>query len=191
MSYMDTSYQKIILNAINGSKEAIAQIIKKEQNNVRLALYYLKKDNSDTADLVQEILFKISKKITHLKSPLLFKSWLNQIIVNSFYDYLRKKKKHIETIDIDNNPIIEIKDSEKNNPQNLLITREIDNVIKNAISNLPERYKIPITLRELSGLSYVEISKITNTTVGTIKSRISRARAMIKEEVKKYDNTIK
>ena len=59
-------------------------------------------------------------------------------------------------------------------------------IIKNAIENLPIQYKIPITLREIQGLSYDEISAITKTSIGTVKSRISRARAKIKDDIDKY-----
>ena len=66
---------------------------------------------------------------------------------------------------------------------------EIDLIIKNSINNLPLHYKIPIALRELQGLSYEEISGITKITIGTVKSRISRARAKIKNEIDKYNKS--
>lgn len=187
----DSQYQNLIKEAIEGSKIALEKIIKKEQKNIWLTLFYLKKDPLEIQDIMQDVLIKISKKITQLKNPILFKSWLNQIIVNSFYDYIRKKKKAIVTTDIDNNTLLNLKDNDYSNPQNKLLNRELDRLLKTTIVNLPDIYKIPITLRELSGLSYSEISKITSTTVGTVKSRISRARTMIKDELKKYDTSFK
>ena len=187
----DYQYQDLIKNAIEGNKAALEKIIKKEQKNIWLTLFYLKKDPLEIQDIMQDVLIKISKKITQLKNPILFKSWLNQIVVNSFYDYFRKKKKAIVTTDIDNNTLINLKDTDYSNPQNKLLNRELDRVLKATIVNLPAIYKIPIALRELSGLSYSEISKITSTTVGTVKSRISRARTMIKDELKKYDTSFK
>ena len=187
----DSQYQNLIKEAIEGNKIALEKVIKKEQKNIWLTLFYLKKDPLEIQDIMQDILIKISKKITQLKNPILFKSWLNQIVVNSFYDYFRKKKKAIVTTDIDNNTLLNLKDNDYSNPQNKLLNRELDRVLKTTIVNLPDIYKIPITLRELSGLSYSEISKITSTTVGTVKSRISRARTMIKDELKKYDTSFK
>lgn len=187
----DSQYQNLIKEAIEGNKIALEKVIKKEQKNIWLTLFYLKKDPLEIQDIMQDVLIKISKKITQLKNPILFKSWLNQIVVNSFYDYFRKKKKAIVTTDIDNNTLLNLKDNDYSNPQNKLLNRELDRVLKTTIVNLPDIYKIPITLRELSGLSYSEISKITSTTVGTVKSRISRARTMIKDELKKYDTSFK
>ncbi len=187
----DSQYQNLIKEAIEGNKIALEKVIKKEQKNIWLTLFYLKKDPLEIQDIMQDILIKISKKITQLKNPILFKSWLNQIVVNSFCDYFRKKKKAIVTTDIDNNTLLNLKDNDYSNPQNKLLNRELDRVLKTTIVNLPDIYKIPITLRELSGLSYSEISKITSTTVGTVKSRISRARTMIKDELKKYDTSFK
>jgi len=187
---MDEDYKKIILSAMSGDKGALGAIIKHEQNDIQSTLYYLNKNQNDFNDILQDILIKVSNKITQLKSPLLFKGWLNQIVINSFYDYLRKKKKAIETIGIDNPQVNEIKDKESSNPQDYVLTRELDNIVKKTITSLPDRYKTVITLREINGLSYDEISRITDTSIGTVKSRISRARTMIKDEIKKYDGDI-
>ena len=68
----------------------------------------------------------------------------------------------------------------------IVYENELDKVIKKSINNLPSQYKIPIALREIQGLSYDEISNITNSTIGTVKSRIARARAKIKSDILKY-----
>jgi len=69
---------------------------------------------------------------------------------------------------------------------NRILYSKLDFKNKNAIQNPPNHYKIPITLREIQGLSYDEISDITKTTVGTVKSRIARARALIKNDINRY-----
>ena len=65
---------------------------------------------------------------------------------------------------------------------------ELDKVIKHSIENLPAQYRIPIVLREVQGLTYNQISNITNISIGTVKSRLSRARSIIQNKVKKYAN---
>ena len=178
----------LIIGAQKGDKNSLQKLIKQEQNSIYLMLYYLKKDSIDINDIVQEVLLKISSKITQLKNPSYFKTWLNQIVINSYYDYLRKNKKHSKEInleDISKEVVFNIEDKE-NNPQNSILNSELDFIIKTSIENLPIHYKIPIALREIQGLSYDEISNITNTTVGTVKSRIARARALIKDDINKY-----
>ncbi len=179
---------EIIKRAIKADKLALIELIKQEQDNIYATLFYMKKDENDIADIMQDVLIKLSKKITQLKNPKYFKTWLNQIIINSYYDYLRKNKKkstEVPLIKNDDSSAIEVPDYDSN-PQETVLNNELDLIIKTSIENLPLHYKIPITLREIQGLSYDEISNITNTTVGTVKSRIARARAIIKDDINKY-----
>ena len=140
---------------------------------------------------MQDVLIKLSKKIYQLRNPKNFKYWLNQIILNSYYDYVRKhnKKNIFKIFKNDNDSNNDIADF-NSNPQNRALFSELDAVIKTSIENLPVHYKIPITLREIQGLSYDEISNITKTSIGTVKSRIARARAIIKDDVNKYSRSI-
>ena len=188
---MDNDQISLIEKAKNNNKEALGRLLRQIQGNIYSMLFYLDKNENELLDLTQDILLKVSKKIYQLKNPMYFKSWLNQIIINSYYDYLRKeksKKKYYEK-NLDEK-IFEIPDNKGNLTQNI-INDELDLIIKTSINNLPIKYKIPITLRELEGLSYNEISDITNTSIGTVKSRISRARAKIKEDITRFEKGIK
>lgn len=178
----------LIKNAKFGNKKALKELIKKEQTNIYATLFYLKKDECEINDIMQDVLIKLVKNISKLKHIENFKTWLNQIIINSYYDYLRKNKKNkiIQSIEEENKINDFSINSYKTNPINTILFNELDLVIKNSIENLPIHYKIPITLREIQGLSYDEISNITNTSIGTVKSRIARARALIKSDVNKY-----
>ena len=185
---MDTELNELIKSSQKGNKEALEKLIKSQQSLIYATLYYLKKDGSDINDLVQEVLLKLTNKIKQLKNPDYFKTWLNQIVVNSYYDYLRKNKKYSNELYLDKkeaDSIFEIPDYSQN-PQESILNSELDYIIKTSINNLPIQYKIPITLREIQGLSYDEISNITKTSLGTVKSRIARARAKIKDDISKY-----
>jgi len=181
---MDKDRLNLIKSAIEGSKEALSSVIKNEENNIYSTLFYLKKDDEDISDIMQNVLLKLATRIKTLKNPQYFKTWLNRIIINSYYDYLRKTRKNSNNIDIA--PISnDIKDNSIN-PWDSILQKELDNIIKKSINNLPNHYKIPITLREIQGLSYEDISNITNISIGTVKSRIARARGIIKNEIDKY-----
>jgi len=179
---------ELIKKAIKKDKNAIKQLIKKEQNNIYTTIFYLKKDEDEINDIMQNVLIKLTNKISQLRNPKNFKTWLNQIILNTYLDYLRKNKKTIKNskiyIPIDDK-ITDLKD-ETNNPQDMILCSELDFVIKNSIESLPLHYKIPIALREIQGLTYDEISDVTKTSIGTVKSRIARARAIIKDDINKY-----
>lgn len=185
---MDEEKIHTIQLAKSGDKAALERLIKQEEANIFAVLFYLKKDTDDIKDIIQDVLYKLAKNISRLKNPGYFKTWLNQIIVNSYYDFLRKNKKYSNEVYLDNteeDKIFEIPDY-SSNPQESILGRELDFVIKTSIDNLPLHYKIPITLREIQGLSYDEISNITKTSLGTVKSRIARARALIKDDINKY-----
>lgn len=185
---MDDNKIELIDKARRGDRKALVNLIKKEQNNIYTTLFYLKKDSSDISDIAQNVLIKLSKKISQLKNPNNFKTWLNQIIVNTYYDYLRKKKKNLAKAQLINNDeelMLEVPDY-TTNPQEEILNSELDYIIKTTIESLPLHYKIPIALREIQGLSYDEISNVTKTSIGTVKSRIARARTLIKDRINKY-----
>ncbi|MBR5304181.1 MAG: sigma-70 family RNA polymerase sigma factor [Candidatus Gastranaerophilales bacterium] len=181
----------LIAAAKNSDKKALEKLVKKVQPNIYATLTYLKVDHADIHDISQEIMLKVANKIHQLKKVEYFKIWLNKIMLNSYYDYLRKNKRDLKEFSFmknNDNEILNIADNTEN-PQNALLNSELNFIIKASINNLPLQYKIPIALREFQGLSYDEISAITKTSIGTVKSRISRARTKIKDAIKKYSQT--
>lgn len=180
---------ELVNNAKLGDKHALIELLRKEEKFIYSTVFYLKKSSEDINDIVQDVLIKVTKKISQLKDANSFKTWLNQVIINSYYDYLRKnrKKKFEFSIFKENNlQKADFIDEKIVDPQDAILYTELDKVIKNSIGKLPMHYKIPITLREIQGMSYFDISKITNTSINTVKSRISRARNLIKNQVKNY-----
>ena len=130
-------------------------------------------------------MLKAAKNIGGLKNPACFKSWLNHIVTNIFYDYIRKHKLDSQ-IEHDSEKLLEIKDKIGCEPGERCLFSEMDKLIRAALLDLPHSLRIVIILREYEGLSYEDISKITNTTIGTVKSRISRARTKLQNELKEF-----
>lgn len=190
--YKKMKIEELVVLAQNEDYKALEELIRKIQADVYATLSYLLKENENLSDLTQEVLLKVAKNIQNLKSPNCFKGWLNHIITNTYYDFIRKTKRKPETISIDYTcePLnlavkIELPDK-KVKPIEKCITSECEKMIKNAIRNLPEAFRIAIILREFQGLSYEEIAKTTNSSIGTVKSRISRARIKLQEALKNY-----
>ena len=146
----------------------------------------------DILDLTQEALLKMAKNIKNLKDNTKFKTWLNQIVTRLFYDYLRNKNKKLITIPIDKKD----DDEDKFNiteipcktctPEENTLKTELNCIIERSIQKLPDTFRLAIVLREFQGLSYEEIAEITNTNVGTVKSRIARARNKLQSDLKQY-----
>ncbi len=191
LQYKKMPLEELVVLSQQNDFKALEELIKREQKNVFAAFSYLSKKQENVADLTQEVLLRVAKNIQNLKNPKLFKSWLNQIITNLFYDELRKAQKKSETISLDeeteNSPPIKFQLLDKKcKPHEKCISSELEKIIKNAILDLPEQFRIAIILREFQGLSYEEIAQATHSSIGTVKSRIARARGKLQEDLKAY-----
>ena len=175
--------------------DALEELVRRHQKNVYVTLYHMAPQRTDLQDLTQDVLLRMCRSIKNLRNPKTFKYWLNRIITNLFYDQLRKKPRTLNTIsmdasyggndDSDAGPRRDIPDTSAT-PDKLLVNSELDEKIQHAIQDLPEHFRIIIVLREIQGLSYEEIATLTQTNLGTVKSRLARARLKLQETLKPY-----
>lgn len=191
LSYKKMSLNEIIVLSQQNDFKALEELIRREQKNVYASFSYLSNKSENVSDLTQEALFRVAKNICNLKNPQHFKSWLNQIVTHLFYDDLRKSQRKPETVSLDED-IEDVKElkfqipDKKCKPNEKCLSVELENIIKGAILGLPEQFRIVIVLREFQGLSYDEIATATKSNVGTVKSRIARARLKLQEDLKAY-----
>lgn len=182
--YKKLEISKLIKLSQNNDVKAIEELLRRVQSKVYAMFAHLTDKKDDISDLTQETLLKLAKSITKLKDSNNFKQWLNQIIINTYNDFLRKNpNKYVE---LDEKFFEEIKDKMGCEPGERCLFTEIEKLIKNALLTLPKDLRITLILREYEGLSYEDISKLTNTAIGTVKSRLSRARNKLQQELKEY-----
>lgn len=174
----------LILSFQGGDIKALEELIRKVQKQIYATFSHLCSHKEDVADLTQEALLKMAKSLANLKNTKSFKPWLNQIITNIFYDHARKSPERF--VEINEDKILQIKDKLGCEPGEKCLFNETEKLIKTAILTLPKDLRISIILREFEGLSYEDIAKITNTALGTVKSRISRARLRLQKELKDF-----
>lgn len=182
--YKKGDFTKLIPLAQNGDIKALEEIIRKVQKQVYAMFFHLCPSKDDVSDLTQEALLKMAKSLHTLKNSEKFKSWLDQIVTNVFFDFSRKKP--YNTVEFDENVIENLKDKIGCEPGEKCIFGEMEKLIKTALMTLPKELRITLILREIEGLSYEDISKITNTALGTVKSRISRARTRLQKEIQEF-----
>lgn len=177
-----------------GDKDAFEILVKRFQKRVFALLYQLAPDWRDLNDLTQEVFIRVYRGVANIRNPRIFKSWLNQIVLNLFYDELRKRPRQLKTISIDqtiesdngeSEYFREVKDTGLK-PDELFHNKELAQAIKKAMAQLPEQFRTAIVLRELQGLRYEEIAEILGCALGTVKSRISRARIRLQELLDPY-----
>ncbi len=176
---------------------AFEELVKRHQRTVFSLLYKLAPEWADTADLAQEAFIRIWRGIDRLQNPKAFRSWLTQIVTNLFYDELRKRPRQLNTLSLDQS--YESDDEQEGftrdvrdpaaGPEEMCQRQELNQVVQKAMTSLPEQFRTVIVLRELEGLSYEEIAAITKSDLGTVKSRISRARTKIQHLLVPYLNS--
>jgi RNA polymerase sigma-70 factor, ECF subfamily len=166
--------------------------MRRHQSHVDRILYHLAPDWQDRADLAQEVWIRVYKNIKSLNEPEKFRGWLSRIATNLFYDELRKRKRVAPPLSLD--APINVEDgsiewdlpSDTPNPSEHLSTVEFYDKLRAAIGNLPAAFRTTIVLREIEGLSYEEIADVTGVSIGTVKSRIARARAGLQSQLSGY-----
>jgi RNA polymerase sigma-70 factor (ECF subfamily) len=164
---------ELILSFRSGNEEAFDMLVKKYHSRAINIAYSLLSNLTDAEDAAQEAFFNIYRKLKDFRMDSSFSTWLYRIVVNSSYDLMRKRKvRHISLDDIGLKliPITEDKSD--------CLKKE---TVQAALEGLPFEYRSAIVLREMEGLSYEEIAKILNINIGTVESRIFRARQMLKE----------
>lgn len=193
-SYSALSDAELVALCQQKDERAFEFLIKRHQRTVYGMLVKLAPDWNDTADLAQEAFIRIWKGIGNLQNPKAFKSWMCQIVTHLFYDELRKSPRRSPAISLDQSmfgeedgesPTRDIADSSAG-PEELMQRKDTNQMVESAIASLPRQFRIAIVLRDLEDMTYEEISKITQSDIGTVKSRISRARTKVQQVLKPH-----
>lgn len=185
-----TNYKKIpqyllIEMAQKDNLDALEELLKRIQKDIFAIFSHICKKREIVSDLTQETLVKIARNIEKLHDTKSFKTWSNRIALNIFYDFVRKDTRHDPVLSLDETSAGDIEDK-KEEPMEKCMASELGCLIKSCILSLPINSRVAIVLREFEGMSYDDIAHLTNTSVGTVKSRISRARIKLQEELAEY-----
>ena len=179
---------KLVERVQSGDKNAFNLLVIKYQHKVANLVSRYVNNQSDVPDIVQEAFIKAYRALPNFRGESAFYTWLYRIAVNSAKNHLVASGRKPPATDIDVNDA-EIYDSgdalrENASPEKILLTNEIKTVIFSTIEQLPEDLRTAINLRELEGLSYEEIAVIMECPVGTVRSRIFRARDAVDKKIK-------
>ena len=180
--------KEIIERVKNGDKKAYDLLVLKYQQRVINLISRFVKNYADALDVSQETFIKAYKALPNFRGESAFYTWLYRIAVNTAKNHLTVQSRKITKSDYDVTEIEQIEGNmtltEQTTPENLLIKDELQDIVLNTIENLPEDLKSAIMLREIEGLSYEEIAAVMECPVGTVRSRIFRARETIDNKIK-------
>jgi RNA polymerase sigma-70 factor (ECF subfamily) len=184
-AYLD---EDLVLLVQQGDKSAYNLLVIKYQNRIVQLVNRYVKDPFEAQDVAQEAFIKAYRALGSFRGDSAFYTWLYRIAINTAKNYLliRTRKGHDYQVEIqeaeDSEHAPQLQDNET--PENLLLNEEIIATIQRAIDNLPEEMRLAIIFREFDGLSYEEIAEVMDCPVGTVRSRIYRAREAIDNEIK-------
>lgn len=177
---MDT---QIIDEILNGNIDAFEKLVDKYQKLIFNFAFQITSNLNDAQDISQEVFIKIFKNLHKCKGKPSIKTWVYTITYNTSIDFIRKRNPKIlsfdKPVDKEGDFIMEMP-SDEPTPEQILIFKENVKNIQNSIDKLNTSFKTMIFLRDIKGLSYNEIAEITNLNVGTVKSRLNRARVCLK-----------
>ena len=180
--------QVLVERVQRGDKKAFDVLVLKYQHKIiNLVSRYIR-DSAEVLDVTQEAFIKAYRALPGFRGESAFYTWLYRIAINTAKNYLVAQGRRPPGEDIDAEEAEQyeggalLRDVET--PESLLLTEEIKNTVFQAIEDLPEDLRMAITLRELEGLSYEEIAEVMSCPVGTVRSRIFRAREAIDRRLK-------
>ena len=181
--------QQLVERVQNGDQRAFTLLVEKYQRKLGRLLGRMIRDQAEVEDVVQESFIKAYRALPNFRGDSAFYTWLYRIGINTAKNHLvsigRRPKLSNE---------IEIEDAEnfedanelrtQDTPETELMGKQIAQTVNSAMEALPEELKTAITLREIEGLSYEEIASLMNCPIGTVRSRIFRARDAVAEKLR-------
>ncbi len=181
--------QQLVVRAQQGDKRAYELLVLKYQRKLARLLSRLVRDPAEVEDVTQEAFIKAYRALPSFRGDSAFYTWLYRIAINTAKNYLVAMGRRAPTsTGFDHEEAENFEDADQlrdaNTPEAELQGKEIAAVVNRAMDALPEDLRTAITLREIEGLSYEEISSVMNCPIGTVRSRIFRAREAIATELR-------
>ncbi len=185
----DSGSDKTLVERVQqGDKRAFDLLVLKYQHRiVKLVMRYVR-DPSEALDVTQDAFLKAYRALPKFRGDSAFYTWMYRIAINTAKNHLVTMGRRPPTADLENADgeqiDLDMVKSNVENPENLLLTEQIKGSILDVMEQLPEDLRTAITLREVDGLSYEEIAQTMDCPIGTVRSRIFRAREAIDKRIR-------
>ncbi len=188
--------QQLVERAQRGDKHAFELLIVKYQRRLARLISRFVRDAAEVEDVTQEAFIKAYRALPGFRGESAFYTWLYRIGINSAKNYLLAAKRRVPTTTFfDADDAEDFEDGgllrEVNTPENELMSKQVVEVVNASLQQLPDDLRTALTLREIEGLSYEEIATVMNCPIGTVRSRIFRAREAIAENLRPLLGTSK
>lgn len=182
--------EHLVEEFLQGNLAAFEELVSRYEQKVFQLAYRLSGNLDDASDLAQEAFLKVYRSLGQWRGKATFSTWLYRIVTNTFLDDMRKRKRRpLVAVSLDAS--IPTEDGEVTRefpstdpgPEQEYLQRELQQIVLTALAELEPDYRVVLTLRDIQGHTYEEIAQITQLNIGTVKSRISRARAALRKKL--------
>ena len=161
-----------------GEKEGFEMLVRKYQDRVLNIIYSLIGRDGESEDIMQEVFLKVYHNLRSFKQQSQFSTWLYRIVMNTVYDFLRKRKDFVS-----DEGVLENSAAAYGSPRHALLMKERGAIIQEALVSIPIKYRAAVVLKDIDDLSYGQIAQVLHCRIGTVESRIYRARQLLKKEL--------
>ena len=185
---LNTQSDELLVKKVQeGDTNAYNVLVIKYQYKVAQIISKFVANNADINDIAQDAFIKAYKAINSFRGESSFYTWLYRIVVNAAKTFLESNSKHKNSIDVDSPEFQSIDEqgilASKDTPDRIIESQELHEVILKAMNDLPKEVREAITLREIEGMSYDDMAIALKVPVGTVRSRIFRAREFIESRM--------
>ena len=178
-----TADQQLVARVQKGDRRAFDLLVIKYQHRILALVTRFVSDHAEAQDVTQEAFIKAFRALPAFRGDSAFYTWLYRIAVNTAKNHLISRGRKTPTTDVDWDDAAVFSEEDRmrdtDTPDGLLQRDQLKAVVFSAIDALPEELKVAVTLREIDGLSYEEIAQVMDCPIGTVRSRIFRAREAI------------
>ena len=188
--------QVLVERAQSGDKHAFELLVVKYQRKLARLLSRFIRDQAEVEDVTQEAFIKAYRALPSFRGESAFYTWLYRIGINTAKNFLVSQGRRAPTttgFDAEEAETFDDADSlrDLNTPEASMLTKEIGRTVNEAVDSLPEELRTALTLREIEGLSYEDIAQAMNCPIGTVRSRIFRAREAVADKLRPLLETSK
>lgn len=179
------SDELLVKKAQDGDRNSLSELITRYERKTYNLAYRLMGNHADASDAAQEALVRVCMRLQNFRGDSAFSTWLFRVVTNTCLDELRRRSRlrHASLDDllpVDEGVVSRQAPDEGESPVEYAERHEVQAAVQRAINRLPDEYRVVVIMRDLKGLSYQEIAAMLDTTLGTIKSRLHRARQALR-----------
>jgi len=181
------SEEQLIDLSVNGDLNAFEEIVRRHEKKIFAVAFRLSGNRQEGEDLAQEAFIRAWRGLANFRKEASLETWLVTIVTNLWRDRMRKNTLPVESLDepiyYESGEVYNQVADDKPGPEEIFDSKEVQEYLACLINNLKPEFRLALVLRDIHGYSYEEIARMTDSTLGTVKSRINRARNYLREQI--------